>query len=104
MGNRTRFYINGEWVKPSTDQTADVINPATEEVIGCVAMGNPKDLDKAVAAAKMAFVSYSKTTQKERVELLEEIIEHYRSRMADMAETISGPPGYNARCLAGIQV
>lgn len=93
MGNRTRFYINGEWVKPSTGQTSDVINPATEEVIGCVPMGSQKDLDKAVAAAKVAFVSYSQTTQKERIGLLEEIIEHYRPRMADIAATISEEMG-----------
>ena len=64
MGNRTRFYIDGEWVKPSASQTSDVINPATEEVIGCVPMGSQEDLDKAVAAAKAAFVSYSQTTRK----------------------------------------
>lgn len=93
MGNRTRFYIDGEWVKPSTSQTSDVINPATEEVIGCVPMGSQEDLDKAVAAAKAAFVSYSRTTQKERVELLEEIIEHYKPRMTDIAATISEEMG-----------
>ena len=93
MGNRTRFYIDGEWVKPSTSQTSEVINPATEEVIGCVPMGSQEDLDKAVAAAKAAFVSYSRTTQKERVELLEEIVEHYKPRMADIAATISEEMG-----------
>ena len=61
MSNQTRFYINGEWVEPSTNKTLDVINPATEKVIGPVAMGNREDVDKAVAAALTAFGSYSQT-------------------------------------------
>ncbi|GIS19914.1 MAG: hypothetical protein CM15mP120_18300 [Pseudomonadota bacterium] len=52
MSNRTKFYINGEWVAPSTSDTIDVINPATEQPIGQVAMGGAADVDKAVAAAK----------------------------------------------------
>ena len=54
MSNRTNFYINGEWVAPSTSDTIDVINPATEQSIGQVAMGGAADVDKAVAAAKAA--------------------------------------------------
>ncbi|MEC9240527.1 MAG: hypothetical protein VX486_07840, partial [Pseudomonadota bacterium] len=34
MSNRTKFYINGEWVETSTSETLDVINPATEQAIG----------------------------------------------------------------------
>ena len=52
MSNRTNFYINGEWIAPSTSDTIDVINPATEQSIGQVAMGGAADVDKAVAAAK----------------------------------------------------
>ena len=55
MSNRQKFYINGEWVEPSTSETLDVINPATEEPIDAIAMGGAADVDKAVAAAKAAF-------------------------------------------------
>ena len=55
MRNRTRFYIDGEWVEPSTGNTLEVTNPATEKVIGPVALGNEQDVDKAVAAARVAF-------------------------------------------------
>ena len=34
MSNRLKFYINGAWVDPSTSETLDVINPATEQPIG----------------------------------------------------------------------
>ncbi len=93
MKNQTRFYINGEWVEPSTRNTLDVINPATEKVIGSVALGSEKDVDKAVAAARVAFDSYSQTSQEERIELLEKIIDCYKVRMDDVAATISKEMG-----------
>ena len=93
MKNQTRFYINGEWVEPSTRNTLDVINPATEKVIGSVALGSEKDVDKAVAAARVAFDSYSQTSQEERIELLEKIIDCYKARMDDVAATISAEMG-----------
>ena len=55
MYKADKFYINGEWVSPSTNDECEVINPATEEVIGTVAMGNENDVNNAVAAAKKAF-------------------------------------------------
>lgn len=93
MKNQTRFYINGEWVEPSTRNTLDVINPATEKVIGSVALGSEKDVDKAVATARVAFDSYSQTSQEERIELLEKIIDCYKARMEDVATTISEEMG-----------
>ena len=93
MKNQARFYIKGEWVEPSTRNTLDVINPATEKVIGAVALGSEEDVDKAVAAAKVAFDSYSQTSQEERIELLEKIIDCYKARMDDVAATISEEMG-----------
>lgn len=93
MQNRTRFYIEGEWVEPSTGNALEVINPATENVIGSVALGSEQDVDKAVAAAKAAFDSYSQTLREERVGLLEKIIDCYKARMDDLAATISEEMG-----------
>ena len=63
MRNYLKFYIDGKWVEPSTSRTLDVINPATEEVAGKIALGAQADVDKAVAAAKKAFKTWSKTTR-----------------------------------------
>ena len=93
MSNRTKFYINGEWVAPSTSDTIDVINPATEQPIGQVAMGGAADVDKAVAAAKAAFETFSQTTREERISLLEAIIAKYSERMGDVAAAISEEMG-----------
>ena len=88
-----KFYINGEWVDPVNPQHFDVINPATEESIGRIALGNEEDLNNAVAAAKNAFDSFSQSTKEERIELIGKIIEVYQSRYDEIAETISSEMG-----------
>ena len=93
MSNRQKFYINGEWVEPSTSATLEVINPATEEPIDTIALGGPADVDKAVAAAKAAFETFSQTSREERVALLEQIIATYSARMGDVAQVISQEMG-----------
>ena len=48
----SQFYINGRWVAPSGRDTLDIVNPATEESVAVLAMGDASDVDTAVAAAK----------------------------------------------------
>ena len=93
MKECTQFYINGEWVDPVDPKHLDVINPATEETIGKIAMGNSKDVNKAVAAAKEAFESFSQTSKEERLALMGKILEVYQSRYDEIAETISSEMG-----------
>jgi hypothetical protein len=50
-----RLFIDGEWADSSGDEALDVVNPATEEVIGTVPQATPADVDRAVAAAREAF-------------------------------------------------
>ena len=40
MTDYLQFYIDGAWVDPATSKTLDVINPATEEPVGKIAMGS----------------------------------------------------------------
>ena len=89
-----QFYINGEWVDPEEGVNSfDVINPSNEEVIGQIALGSAKDVDKAVSAAQEAFTSFSQTTVEERLGLLGKIVEIYQSRYDEIAETISQEMG-----------
>ena len=88
MRNYTQFYIDGQWVDPITPRTAEVINPATEEVSGQISLGSPADVDKAVAAARKAFASYSQTSVKERLELLQTIQAEYARREQELGEAI----------------
>ncbi|MEC8717269.1 MAG: aldehyde dehydrogenase family protein [Pseudomonadota bacterium] len=93
MDNAKKFYSNGEWVDPIGTETMDVINPATEEPICAIALGNSADVDRAVAAAKAAFETFSQTTREERIALLEKIIECYKARMGDIAAAVSQEMG-----------
>ena len=93
MKEALQFYINGEWVDPQEPKTHDVINPATEEVIGKISLGSSADLDAAVAAAKAAFPAFSQTSKEERLALLGKIAEGYKARIGEIAETISAEMG-----------
>ena len=93
MSNNQKFYINGEWVDPVSSATLDVINPATEDAIATIAMGNEEDLNRAVAAAKNAFDSWSLTSKEERIAVLEKIIAAYQARMPDLAQAVSQEMG-----------
>ena len=93
MAHRTQFYIDGEWVDPINGERLDVVNPATEQVIGEVALGGVEDVDRAVAAAVAAFETYSQTTREERVELLTRIVDVYKNRIPEVARAISEEMG-----------
>jgi aldehyde dehydrogenase (NAD+) len=93
MDNSQKFYINGHWVEPSTSGRLEVINPATEEVTGTIALGAQADVDAAVAAAKAAFPSFSQTSREERLALLGRIVEAYKARMGDIAAAVSSEVG-----------
>ena len=70
---RLQFYIDGQWVDPVTPKSLPVINPSNEEVIGEISLGSKADVDKAVAAARRAFETFSVTSKEERVALLDKI-------------------------------
>jgi aldehyde dehydrogenase (NAD+) len=93
MVHRMQFYIDGAWVDPVTPKSRPVINPATEQPMYDIAMGSAADVDKAVAAARRAFDSFSQTSRDERIALLTRILEVYKSRMKDLGAAISDEMG-----------
>lgn len=93
MRNYTQQYINGEWVDSDSNETIEVINPATEEVIGKVAKGNANDVDKAVEAANNVYLEFRHSSVKERKELLDKIVEEYKNRKQDIIEAITDELG-----------
>ena len=88
-----QFYIDGRWVDPVKAREFQVINPATEEVAGVISMGSAADVDRAVAAARRAFESYSRTTAQERRALLEKILAGYKKRYDEIVTAISDEMG-----------
>jgi len=108
MNNTKKFYINGEWVDPVSPKTLNVINPANEEIISEISLGSEEDVNKAVAAAKKAFLTFSLTSREERLELFEKIMDVYKKRMPDLAKAITSEMGApvnlanNAQAPAGL--
>ena len=93
MENLGKFYIDGKWVTPNSKQSMPVINPATEEEIGTVILGNNDDVDIAVKAANLAFESFSKTTKEDRLKLLKRIHEVTSDRFEELAQAMSKEMG-----------
>jgi aldehyde dehydrogenase (NAD+) len=104
MQDADRFYINGEWVEPTTSATLDVIDPSTEKPIATVALGGPEDVDRAVRAARTAFETFSTTTVAERIGLLERIMDVYQARSEDLGRTLMAELGAPAVLANGAQV
>ena len=101
--NLTKFYINGEFVDPSSKETLEIINPATEEKIGVVALGSTIDVDKAVYSARKAFNVSSKLSKKDRLDILETIRENYKKRYKDVSEAIRLEMGAPVKLAEGAQ-
>ena len=89
MNNALKFYIDGAWVEPSGTARLPVVDPCTEEAFAEVAMGTPADVDRAVAAAKRAFASFSMTTPAERLALIRRILDAFLARHDEMGDIIS---------------
>ena len=87
--NNQKFYINGSWIAPNSDKLLDVINPANEEVITQIAIGDENDLNKAVKAAVSAFKIWSQSKTDMRIKLLENLKNIYEKRFDEMSNAIT---------------
>jgi aldehyde dehydrogenase (NAD+) len=104
MDVRDKVYIGGSWVPSTGSETIDVVNATTEEVIGRIPQGTPEDVDKAVAAAKDAFGSWSETSVDDRAKYLQRIAEGLQARMEPLAQLITEEMGMPVRLSQMIQV
>src|SRR5882757_2120726 len=98
-----KFYIDGQWVDPAAPNDFNVINPATEEPAGVISMGSAADVDRAVAAARRAFDTFSQTTREERRALLQNVLTVYKKRYADVANAIRDEMGAPTKLANGSQ-
>jgi len=90
------LFIGGEFVEPDDGETFKTINPASEEVLAEVSEAGPRDIDRAVAAARKAFDGvWGSMSGKERAKYLFRIarIIHERSRELAVLESLdNGKP------------
>ncbi|WVT76362.1 aldehyde dehydrogenase family protein (plasmid) [Sinorhizobium chiapasense] len=93
MKHAHKFYIDGQWVEPSVSKILEVIDPSTEQPTGTIALGSAADAEKAVAAARRAFASFSQSPKEERVELLKRIVTILKRRNDELGDVISREMG-----------
>ncbi|MCV7303614.1 aldehyde dehydrogenase family protein [Mycobacterium barrassiae] len=98
---RTELFIEGKWVSPVGSGRIEVIDPATEKVIGSVPEGTEADVDAAVAAARRAFDPTIGVA--ERRDRLGAVIAALKERLPQIAETITAEMGAPVRIAQSVQ-
>ena len=93
MTDNKRFFIDGRWVEATSCSERVVVDPATEQPVGSVALAGADHVDRAVAAARRAFESYSRTSREERLALLDRVTACYQVRGADLAAALTREMG-----------
>lgn len=101
---KDKIFINGSWVSASTEDTIDVTNSATEEVVATIPACNADDVDKAVSAAKDAFEQWSNLSVETRSSYLTKITEGITARSAELANTIATEVGTPLNLASLVQV
>jgi aldehyde dehydrogenase (NAD+) len=93
--DRTRFYIDGEWVEPRGTQTHRAVEAATGDLLGTAALGADADIDTAVRAARRALDEgpWGRTTAAERAAVMRRFADALRSRAEDTAALVSRENG-----------
>src|SRR5215217_5062387 len=81
-----KIYINGAFITPLGTETFDLINPANNELIGQVRLGNEEDTRLAIASAKAAFPLFSKTTIEERIVYLQRLQDAVQRRKDELVD------------------
>ena len=93
MHTREHLYIGGEWVAPHGEGSIEVVNPANEQLIGSVPVGSAADIDVAVAAARAAFPSWSRTSIDERGEYLNKLSTAIKEQTEELSQLITAEVG-----------
>lgn len=98
------MYINGEWVQSSSEETFNVINPATETGIAEVPLGTVDDAKRALEAAQEAQEGWEDLAPIERAKFLNrmaDLVEENREHLAQIVTSEQGKPIYEARLEIG---
>lgn len=99
-----QLYINGKWKAPHGSRQIEVINPATEQVIGTVPEGSQEDVEQAMKAARAAFHSWSTTSASVRSIYLSRLVEEMKLHKDQMALAITYELGMPLHFSLDIQV
>jgi aldehyde dehydrogenase (NAD+) len=93
MQQYTQLYLDGRWVDPHGTGVIEVVNAATEAVMGSIPEGDAVDVDRAVAAAAAAFEDWAATSPSDRAGFVQAIADGLAERSDEIAATICGEVG-----------
>ena len=89
-----KLFIDGVWVEPANSICRELVDPTSETPFASVAAGSDvADVEKAIAAARRAFETYSKTTVHERIQLIDRIIAAYEQCVDQIADVMAREVG-----------
>ena len=98
-----QLLIGGDWVD-GADGGYDVVNPATEEIVGVAPEASPAQALDAARAAQDAFPEWAQTTPEQRSELLQRAAEAIKARFEDLLPTVIAETGCTATVGKQMQV
>lgn len=88
MKKITQIYVNGAFVTPHGTETFDLINPSNNQKIGETVLGDETDTKAAVAAAKEAFKTFSRTTKEQRIGYLKDLRDAVAKREKELVDVM----------------
>lgn len=88
-----KLLINGEFIESKTSQWQDIINPATQEVIGQVPMATQEEVNAAIAAAQAAFKTWRQTPVQARMRIMLKLQDLIRQNAKSIAQVLTAEQG-----------
>ncbi len=104
MREYRQLYIDGAWVAPQGEAMTEVIDPASEAVVGRVPRGDERDVDRAVAAARRALPEWSRLPSATRAGYIRALADQLAARADEMAALITAELGMPVQWCRSIQV
>ena len=88
-----KLLINGEFIESQTQQWQDIVNPATQDVIGIVPFATPDEVNAAIAAAQQAFEGWRQTPIQARMRIMLKLQELIRANAKSIAQVLTAEQG-----------
>ena len=88
-----KLLINGEFVESKTSHWQDIVNPATQEVLGQVPFATTEEVNAAIAAAQNAFASWRQTPIQTRMRIMLKLQDLIRTNLKSIAQVLTAEQG-----------
>ncbi|HBY5613758.1 TPA: CoA-acylating methylmalonate-semialdehyde dehydrogenase, partial [Klebsiella pneumoniae] len=88
-----KLLINGQFIESKTQEWQDIVNPATQEVIGRVPFATVEEVDAAIQAAQDAFASWRQTPIQARMRIMLKLQDLIRANMKEIAQVLTAEQG-----------